>query len=139
MAWTREFIGRELDWIGTDADGRVGYFSSAGRIAVPDAARLFEDDDVHGDTLRSCRITGGVDLHDASGRIVGDWLEVARRGFYAFDIHEGGDVYALIASPRAPITASSLPERVRRYVVVVDLPSLATLTVLDPARWDSRR
>jgi hypothetical protein len=127
QAKSEDIAGREYDWIASDPDGRVGFFSTAGAGCAP--ASFMLDTDVHERAIElilaapaRCRATfapvlGRPDLENT-------WERMAERGVFAFDGDPNGGPYRLVARPTAPMRVSDLPEGAREVAEAVLLPRI---------------
>lgn len=118
MRWvlTHEFRGSEYDWVATDSLGHLGYFTSAGFGGVPEEIVAFGE--------RMYEVCDRVDalpfISEAtlvsSRPSRSDWIEVARRGFFAFDWSYEQRAYELIAVPEKPLLSTDLQDELVRDV-----------------------
>ncbi|MEM7248202.1 MAG: hypothetical protein AAF533_22905 [Acidobacteriota bacterium] len=115
-----DYLGLELDWLAVDADGSLGFFSSAGRGAVPSTC-LPTCSELHAVTsiVETLPVVSEVEVlvskygeHQSSGRPASalDWLEVARRGIWAFDYDLNSRVggYRQVVRPHEPLPLAAL-------------------------------
>lgn len=123
MIYDHAYIRAEFDWLASDEDGLVAYLSSAGAGPLPkeavEAADQLEDllSKVRELMLTGeARPTGGV-LNPS------DWMDVAARGFYAYDWSLANRHYEMIAEPSHPIHLREIsnPE-LRRLATRIRLP-----------------
>ena len=131
---SREAVqGGEFDWFAVDADGHVGHFATAGFGPVPAVVltRLAELRELDERVLRLPAI--GAATGHLSG-IIDDWLEMARRGLFAYDWKHWNGPYRRAATPSRPIALADLPPDVRELVQVVTWPDvrLAELSTIRP-------
>jgi len=110
MIYEHEYMRVEFDWLASDQDDFVAYISSAGAGPLPkaaiEAAPLLEDvlDRIRGLTRTGKAIpTAGV-LNPR------DWLDVAERGFFAYDWSSTSKRYELIAEPSRPLHLHGIPK-----------------------------
>jgi hypothetical protein len=109
-----EFIGSEYDFVVSDRSGFLGYFSSAGFGPIPQAVAASG-----AEMYKVCDAVDGLEktseVVELSGEPnIGDWVEVAQRGLYAYDwIHERHR-YELVARPRRPKRCSELDSELVR-------------------------
>lgn len=103
------FLGVEFDWIAQDARGNVGFFSTAGEGPVPDAALTSAAviDDLLSAVLE-LPVTGDARIDAPIDEHLDDWIEVARRGVYAFDWQHETQRYQRVATPTAPMSMRQL-------------------------------
>ena len=116
VTFEHDFARSEFDWIGVDTAGVLGYFSTAGAGPIPvtiatDAA-LF--DSLPEDVLALVR-RGQAIQHQARSWDVTEWLEVARRGLFAYDWDIAKRRYDLVARPSSPLSLDDVGhDRIRR-------------------------
>ncbi len=121
---SREVIeGGEFDWFAVDGVGHVGHFATAGFGPVPTAilARLGE--------LRELneRFIALPAIGDATGHLPGqidDWLEMARRGLFAYDWQHWSGPYRRAATPSLPVQVAELPPVFRQSLSVIVWPGV---------------
>jgi hypothetical protein len=101
----------EFDWVASDADGLVGYFSTGGAGPIP--KKTLDDADALSDILEQLLVLPVVSSATAVGNILNppDWIEVGRRGIFAYDWDRMENVYRLIALPVAPIRVGAISNR----------------------------
>jgi hypothetical protein len=121
MNW-RDGVG-EFDWFAVDGSGQLGHFATAGFGPAPAAviARLDEMRDL-GQRVLCLPVTGEATGH-LSGEIE-DWLEMARRGLFAYDWKHWDGPYQRAATPGRPVALGDLPAEVREIVQVVRWPDV---------------
>ncbi len=113
-----DILGLEFDWLAVDADGAVGFFSTAGGGYAPE--ELLDDTDAYDraiaallalpmTTRANCNLIMRPELQNT-------WLMMAERGIFAFDSDPAGGPYQRIATPEASIQIAQLP-RVAAEVV----------------------
>lgn len=113
----------EFDWLATDLDGFVGYFSTAGAGPVPTASvqdgELLED---ALDRIRALdRVCDGVPV--AGVLNPRDWIDVAERGIFAYDWSHTTRQYELVAEPARPVRLHDLLDpKIRSLAAHVRLP-----------------
>jgi hypothetical protein len=112
-----EICGYEYDWLGCDADGHVGLFSTAGGGYAPD--EFMRDTDAHDRAiemiLASPATTHARFAPTLHADLVNTWRLVAERGLFAYEAHAHGGPYRLVAAPEVPVGAAELP------AIVVDV------------------
>lgn len=116
-----DFIGSEFDWIAQDMYGNFGYFSTAGEGWIPEA--VLANPEPYWDSLdfvRGMPIAGEPEVTFSGNHVIGDWLEVAARGLYAFDWNRGTKRYELVAKPTVAIgeAGKSIIEELARGVLL---------------------
>ncbi len=107
------FLGVEFDWVSTDNVGHLGYFSTAGFGPVPDiCVSSSEDfDQFFGDlyeSLTAMPILSEAQQVGAFESNVYDWMEISRRGLFAFDWFSETSTYQLIGIPECPLMKESI-------------------------------
>ena len=109
-----EIVGLEFDWFGSDLDGSVALFTTAGAGYAPEPFLL--DTDAHDDALRSLldyrSTTDARFFPQLDAGLVNTWRLVAERGLYAYDCNPNGGPYRLVAAPSIPARAEHLPSLV---------------------------
>src|SRR5437867_1520924 len=97
--------GLEFDWLATDAEGHVGFFSTAGEGFAPED--FLADTDAHDKAIDALLELGAstqsVGAPGLGPDCVNTWQMMAERGIYAFDADPGGGPYRIAASPAAPV------------------------------------
>ena len=116
MNWRDEIW--EFDWLAVDGTGHLGHFATAGFGPVPAAviARFEEMRDLDQRILR-LPVTGNATGH-LPGKIE-DWLEMARRGLFAYDWKHWKGPYQRAATPNRPAVLADLPADLCEIVAVV--------------------
>ena len=119
----RALKGREFDWFAVDGVGHVGHFSTAGWGPVP-LAILDRLDGAEADELWSLRGRMLVlpVLGTAAGHVPGvidNWLEMARRGLFAYDWKHWCGPYCRAATPSHPVDVAAIPSELGRAVELV--------------------
>jgi hypothetical protein len=103
--------GYEYDWLGSDADGHVALFSTAGFGFAPDTSLRRGTD--HEDAIAAILITRASTTArfapDLAAGLENTWRLMAERGLYAFDWDHARDRYILVAAPGAPTGLNALP------------------------------
>jgi hypothetical protein len=120
----REIEGGEFDWFAVDGHGRIGHFATAGYGPVPVAVlmRLEEVRDLN-ERIRGLPVVGEATGH-LPGRIK-DWLEMARRGLFAYDWKHWHGPYQRAATPNRPIRLMDFPAELREVVQAVRWPDVS--------------
>jgi hypothetical protein len=119
-----QLYGGEFDWFAVDGHGHVGHFATAGYGPVP-VAVLARLDDVH---LLDERILQLPVVAEATGHLPGkidDWLEMARRGLFAYDWKHWHGPCQRAATPNRPIQLADLPTELREMVLIVTWPKVS--------------
>lgn len=118
-----EIQGLELDWLGSDADGHVALFSTAGAGFAP--AEFLRDTDAHdeaiGVVLALPASTAAKFAPAVAPGLTNTWKLVAERGLYAFDCDPNGGPYRLVAAPVVPIRVDALPSTAAGVVARIRL------------------
>ena len=117
-----QYLGVEFDWLATDQSGQFGYFSTAGFGPVP--SRLCRDDNAKYELYE---VVVGLDevgkpkTYTGRKGSIHDWVEIAKRGFYAFDWISSRKTYEIVASPGTG-PGSTLPDEIIQLLGLVVLP-----------------
>jgi hypothetical protein len=121
MSW-REVKGNEFDWFAVDKCGYVGHFATAGYGPIPVAVldRLNKILELYERVLQM-PVVGEATGH-LPGRIE-SWLEMARRGLFAYDWKHWHGPYQRAATPSHPVRLVDLPADLREAVQVVTWPN----------------
>lgn len=106
-----EILGREFDWLGSDAEGHVALFSTAGGGYAPQ--EFLRDTDAHDaaiEAILALPVSTTARFAPAlpSGK-KNTWRMMAERGLFAFDSDANGGPYRLVAAPQAPVRVAELP------------------------------
>jgi len=103
--------GYEYDWLGSDADGRVALFSTAGFGFAPDSCleRGHDHEDAIALILLSKPSTPARFAPQIAAGLENTWRLMAERGLYAFDWDHAKDRYTLVAPPEIPVGLAALP------------------------------
>jgi hypothetical protein len=133
--------GVDCGWLGIDLVGHVAMFYTGGEGPIHADADAF--DDGAGAALRQMASNSSFELLVAYPR-PDDFVEVARRGLYAYDwsdAHRANrdciEGYELIARPDRPLHWTQLPEPVRhlaaaaRVQATFGLPVLSRFAIID--------
>jgi len=131
--------GLEYDWLGSDEDGHVALFSTAGAGYAP--AEFLRDTDAHAAAIEAILALPASTTARFAPTVgpgcVNDWKLMAERGLYAFDSTPNGGPYRLVAAPAAPIRIDSLPAAAADVVLRLRLGlrfELATVITADHLR-----
>jgi hypothetical protein len=129
--------GYDLGWFATDRDGHIGFFTSQGSEVVPASVLASKE--------RWELLDRGIHKLPSIGKgslrwfVTGnreDWIEMARRGLYAYDFseHYPGKAarghYKRISSPSRPVGISSL---------ALDLQQALSFTVISTVCFARQR
>ncbi len=113
-----EIVGLEFDWLACDADGHVGFFSTAGGGCAPEA--FLRDTDAFDAAIEAILAGPASTLArfapDLAAGLENTWLSAAGRGLFAFDADAHGGPYRLVAAPAAPVHVDQLPAAAREVV-----------------------
>jgi hypothetical protein len=116
-----------------DGEGHVGHFATAGFGPIPAVvlARLDELRELD-ELVLALPVIGEATGH-LPGRI-DDWLEMARRGLFAFDWQHWSGPYRRAATPSVPVRITELRSPLVELVRAVEWPGvrLAELLSLRP-------
>jgi hypothetical protein len=118
----------DLEWYACDRSGNIAFLTSAGFAAVPlcvfrsrtgyFTAREF---------FSHLSVGGGHELREPGQRmpLAEDWVQMARRGLFAYDWDHGAGQYEpdlpyrLVAVPERPLTLSDVPSSVGQWLETV--------------------
>ena len=133
-----EYSRAELNWLGSDAEGSVGIFWTAGTGPVPAKTLTTAAIEVVFIRVQDLLVTGeaiyspGPDDGDVS-----EWMLASERGLFAYDWDRTSSRYRLIASPSASIGVRNLPTDLREQAELSEFPFIFSRTsafsVSDPA------
>jgi hypothetical protein len=105
-----EIRGLEYDWLASDADGNVGFFSTAGGGYVPEA--VLAETEVFDAAIEAILAAPATTVARfalmLSGAYTNTWQLMAERGVFAFDSDFHGGPYRLLASPEVPVQVRDL-------------------------------
>ncbi len=103
--------GFEYDWLASDENGSVAFFSTAGAGYAP--VTFLRDVEAYTRAidlmLSMAAFTTAKFSPVVAANCVNTWQQMAERGFYAYDCNPNGGPYRLVAKPENPICVSSLP------------------------------
>lgn len=106
-----EILGTEYDWLARDANGHVGFFSTAGGSYAP--PEFLRDTEIHDhaieEILAAPARTEALFAPTLSMGRQNVWKLMAERGLFAFDGDANGGPYRLVAAPREPARSAELP------------------------------
>jgi hypothetical protein len=113
-----EIWGLEFDWLATDADRQVGFFTTAGGGYAP--PEFLGDTDAHEAAIAAIlalppTTTARFAPVVGSG-LRNDWRLMAERGVFAYDADANGGPYRLVAAPTDAILVETLPDGARQVV-----------------------
>jgi hypothetical protein len=112
------FIGAEFDWLAIDRANRMALFATAGAGAIPSLLDSAEHESANSTTILALpRICDGAEVVNAPGEH-GEWVDVARRGVYAYDWSRRDEAYILIARPTRP---AIITEHLCRSAIRLDI------------------
>jgi hypothetical protein len=122
----------EFDWIAVDRSGCLGYFATAGFGPIPSS--VASNCDLYDEVLEAVLlmpIRGSADVSPTAKGDVSEWLEVARRGMFAYDWCVSRSCYELVARPSVPdVLGGALREIAKRTRLSVTFASLGTCLTL---------
>jgi len=105
-----EIRGLEYDWLASDADGNVGFFSTAGGGYVPEG--FLHEGPAFDAAIQAILAAPASTLARfapmLSSGYTNTWHLMAERGVFAFDSDFHGGPYRLVASPEVPVQARDL-------------------------------
>ena len=110
------YLGAEADWIAVDQSGRLGYFSTAGAGPIPTTFERDMDCEDIFETILALEVSGSMNLVGQHEGSLNDWIEVARRGIFAFDWVSEVNCYSLVAKPNNLLSVSDLNANLRSTV-----------------------
>jgi hypothetical protein len=119
--------GEDWVWIAADSQGQVGAFVTGGLGPIPiELIQVSEIEDVEARLAELPRITTAKLLVRLPRP--NDFIEVAERGFFAYDwsdVHRAKSAeigsYELIAAPSQPVSLVQLPAAVARIAAQITL------------------
>jgi hypothetical protein len=91
-------LNAEFDWLATDIDGSVGFFSTGGAGPIPDLREQDSPPDLSGVLLRLPLSCDAEYVSELPGEH-SEWIELARRSLSAFDWSRRLHRYVLVARP----------------------------------------
>jgi hypothetical protein len=141
MTTNDDIRGHEYDWLAVDADGVVGFFSTAGGGYAPEA--FLEDIDAFDSAITTIlslpATTSSTCVRELPPGHTNTWRLMADRGLFAFDSDPLGGPYRLIAAPHQAIAPDSLPSSVRLVLERLVLPSVTFKTAKEVTETQIRR
>ena len=106
--YDHKYLGYEFDWLSTNTNGELAYFSTAGEGPIPEVLNEIElNYDLLGEILLLPKI-GKADIINKGEYKIDDWYEVAIRGIYAYDWSYEIKQYLLIAKPHNVININEI-------------------------------
>jgi len=119
----QDIHGFEYDWLGSDAEGRVALFSTAGGGFAPDAFLM--DTDAHDAAIEAILAEPAKTVaRFAPSYPENTWRRVAERGVFAFDSDALGGPYKLVAAPEVVVLVDELPKVAAAVVRRLVFPGL---------------
>jgi hypothetical protein len=110
--------GTDFDWFCVDDAGEIGHFTTAGFKLLPKSVsssaedlKLVTDYFEKEAPVRCAHLIDG----DFKGNLR-DFLAMADRGLYSFDIETYGTTYSRVARPEVPLRLIDLPKPIREIV-----------------------
>lgn len=114
MTTMNDIQGMEYDWLAVDAEGHVGFFSTAGGGYAPEA--FLQDIDSFDSAIATLLAlpptTQALCSRELSPGLANTWKLMAERGVFAYDSDPLGGPYHLIAAPENPVAVHGLPTSV---------------------------
>ena len=108
----KDILGFEFDWLASDSDGHVAFFSTAGGGYAPE--EFLRDTEIHDIAIDAILAmppkTKARMAPQVSPGLKNTWLLMADRGVFAFDSDPNGGPYRLVAAPEEPICIPDLPQ-----------------------------
>lgn len=123
LVFQHPYLGREFDWIAADKFGRLGYFSTAGAGPIPQKLHHeVELGDIF-ETIIALDVNCSVVVAGQHEGSMGDWIEAAKRGLFAFDWDLKASRYSLVAKPNKCLFVSDLNLNLRSKVskIILDI------------------
>lgn len=109
-----EIRGVEYDWLACDADGNVGFFSTAGGGYTPEA--FLADTAIFDAAIEAIvalpATTAARFAPNLTSGHTDTWRIMAERGLFAFDSDYSGGPCRLVAAPEIPVHVTALPAKV---------------------------
>jgi hypothetical protein len=106
-----DILGIEYDWVASDGEGYVGFFSTAGGGYAP--SEFLRDTDSHDRAIEAIGAlkarTSVAFLRAPAKGDLATWTRMAERGLFAFDADVFGGPYKLVAAPAIPVQIHELP------------------------------
>lgn len=135
--------GLEFDWLASDGDGNVGFFSTAGGGFAPE--EFLQDADAHERAIDSILSLAPRTLASCTRQsrpgLTNTWQMMAERGIFAFDSDPLGGPYQRVASPAVPIPTDDLPDEAAEVARRNTYPHLRfyALTEISADQLEKRR
>jgi hypothetical protein len=118
--------GLEYDWLATDAEDHVAFFSTAGAGYAPPA--FLRDTDAHDEAIAAILAlpasTTARFARELAPHLQNTWRLVAERGLYAYDCDPNGGPYRLVAAPEVPVRSAQLPSSIAALARSVAYPDV---------------
>lgn len=115
--------GLEFDWLGSDENGCVALFSTAGAGYAP--TEFLRDTEAHDTAIEALlALPASTETKLApvlAPNLTNTWKLVAERGLYAFDCDPSGGPYRLVAVPVVPSRLHALPKEVASVAARIKL------------------
>lgn len=109
-----DVLGLEFDWLGSDAEGHVALFSTAGGGYAPE--EFLQDTEVHDKAIAAILTLPPSTIARFAPELPSGykntWRLVAERGLFAYDSDFNGGPYRLVAAPLVPAHITELPSLV---------------------------
>lgn len=106
-----QIAGEEYDWLGTDQEGNIALFSTAGAGYAPEA--FLRDTESHDSAIEQILSMPATTEARHSPAVapgcINTWRSVAERGLYAYDCDPNGGPYVQVAAPKERINHADLP------------------------------
>lgn len=114
----------EFDWLASDRNGYLGFFSTAGAGPIPRAVAFSPADyEAVLEQVLALPKRAEAKVERDNDRNIDEWIAISQRGFFAFDWRWESSSYEIVAAPSIPARVTDLPES--------GLSELAIRTVLD--------
>jgi hypothetical protein len=118
-------LGYEVDWLGVDAHGHLGLFSTGGQGPIPeDVVRHLADVEAAVQRLLTLPVVGECAESPTGGGDYDSWIEPARRGIFGFD---WGPIeappYVRLTVPSNPVSLDDVADSaIRRAASLAQVP-----------------
>lgn len=126
-----DILGFEHDWLGSDADGHVAIFTTAGGSYAPE--EFLRDTDAHDRAIEVALslppATTALFAPNLKPGLKNTWLDMAERGFFGFDGDPNGGPYDKVAAPQRPVHVDDLPAEAAAVARRLVLPHIKFATV----------
>lgn len=104
----QDIEGFEYDWLGSDADGHVALFCTAGGGYAPDVYLM--NTDIHDAAIEAILAEPAKTIARFAPSYENMWRLLAERGVFVFDSDPFGGPYKLIAAPEVVALVDELPK-----------------------------